>query len=178
MIDSTKIRARYAGAAVGEEFESELDYFLEMTVLGDPFECPIWTGNKELWCSALVELEGMANKIVAMEIAGHKYKVSINQRFLVIRTKATRDREHETYAANDSLAWIRAEDMHIGDRLYYPAYDNIRKDWNKQDKQTGLGFLAVNKLRIQDLSEEVAVYRMNVSRYHHILLPSGIIASA
>lgn len=178
MINSTKIRARHAGSENGESFEKTIQELVEMTDQGFPVEAPIWTGTKELWCNATATYLGKTNKIVALEIDNQKYKVSESHRFLIIRTKATRDREHEVYGANDSLAWIRAADMNIGDRLYYPAYDNIRKDWNKQDKHTGLGFVSVNKLRIQEISDPTDIYRLDVSRYHHFLMPQGIISAA
>jgi hypothetical protein len=181
MINITKIRARHPNAEGHgvQPYEATIDALAIFTETKLPFEAPVWTGVKELWCPATATIsESLAAKLVALEISGHKYKVAVDHRFLIIRTKATRDRENEAYPANDSLAWIKAEDMRIGDRLYYPAYDNIRKDWNKQDKQTGLGFIAVNKLRIQDLDEPVAVYRLQVSRYHHFLMPSGIISAA
>jgi hypothetical protein len=177
MINSTKIRAR----APGEEavpYEAAIESLSILTEGKVPFEAPVWTGVKELWCMAEVQPSKKVSKLVALEIDSHKYKVDIDHRFLIIRTKATRDREQETYPSNESLAWIQASNMRIGDRLYFPAYDNIRKDWNKQDKHTGLGFVAVNKLRIQDLDEPVDVYSLSVSRYHHFLLPSGIISGA
>lgn len=176
MIDITKIRNRAPGAETSDELSIE-----GCTILTDDkisFEVPVWTGTKELWCAATAKREGSVDKLVALEIDGHKYKVAQEHRFLIIRTKATRDREQEVYPANDSLAWIQASNMRIGDRLYFPAYDNIRKDWNKQDKQTGLGFIAVNKLRIQDLDEPVAIYSLSVARYHRFLMPSGIISGA
>lgn len=180
MINVTKIRARAPSAEVAGvgPYVASIESLVILTEGAVPFESPVWTGTKELWCGAKAFHAGQVSKIVALEIDNQKYKVGVDHRFLIIRTKATRDRENETYGANDSLAWIRAEDMNIGDRLYYPAYDNIRKDWNKQDKHTGLGFVAVNKLRIQDLSHPVDIYRMEVSRYHHFLMPSGIISAA
>jgi intein/homing endonuclease len=177
MINSTKIRARVASAEA-VPYEAVIDTLAVFTETGVPFEAPVWTGIKELWCAATATLSKKVTKLVALEIDGHKYKVDIDHRFLVIRTKATRDREQEVYPSNESLAWIQASNMRIGDRLYFPAFDNIRKDWNKQDKHTGLGFIAVNKLRVQDLDEPVDVYSLTVSRYHHFLLPSGIISGA
>jgi hypothetical protein len=177
MINSTKIRTRKTGTEAGIP-DMTIEALATLTEINISYEAPIWTGTKELWCAATALLEGSTHKVVALEIDSHKYKVSLDHRFLIIRTKATRDRENETYPANDSLAWIKASDMRIGDRLYFPAYDNIRKDWNKQDKQTGLGFVAVNKLRVQDLDEPVQIYRLNVSRYHHFMMPSGIISGA
>jgi hypothetical protein len=183
MINSTKIRVRHPHTDAAP-YDAAID---ALTILTDgivpftPFEVPVWTGTKELWCAAKAKKLDAVSKLVALEIDGHKYKVTVDHRFLIIRTKATRDRENETYAANDSMAWIRAADMRIGDRLYYPAHDSvrIRKDWSKQDKQTGLGFIAVNKLRVQELDDEaVDVYSLDVSRYHHFLMPSGIISAA
>jgi hypothetical protein len=176
MINSTKIRNRSPGAEIEDELSIEGSAILSEDKI--PFEVPIWTGVKELWCSATAKRSKAVTKLVALEIDGHKYKVDLDHRFLIIRTKSTRDREQETYPANESLAWIQASNMRIGDRLYFPAYDNIRKDWTKQDKHTGLGFIAVNKLRVQDLDEPVDVYSLSVSRYHHFLLPSGIISGA
>lgn len=177
MINSTKIRARVPGGEA-TEFESSIESLSLLSEWARPFEAPVWTGSKELWCAATAKLSKSVNKVVALEIDSHKYRVDTEHRFLIIRTKATRDREQEIYPANESLAWIQAVNMRIGDRLYFPAYDNIRKDWNKQDKQSGLGFIAVNKLRVQDLDDPVEVYSLSVARYHHVLLPSGIISGA
>lgn len=177
MINSTKVRARHPSAEAAP-YEAVIAAQAILTEGSVPFELPVWTGTKELWCSATATLLGAVDKVVALEIDGHKYKVTPEHRFLIIRTKATRDREQEVYPSNDSLAWIQAASMRIGDRLYFPAYDNIRKDWNKQDKQTGLGFIAVNKLRVQDLDDPVNVYSLSVSRYHHFMMPSGIISGA
>jgi hypothetical protein len=177
MINSTRIRARHPSAEAAP-YDAVIDALAILTEGGMPFEVPVWTGVKELWCSATAKLAKSSSKMVALEIDSHKYRVAPEHRFLIIRTKATRDREQEVYPANESLAWIQASNMRIGDRLYFPAFDNIRKDWNKQDKQTGLGFVAVNKLRVQDLDESVDVYSLSVSRYHHFVMPSGIISGA
>jgi hypothetical protein len=176
MINSTIIRVRAQGEEV--EYETSIGVLAAIAEGVAPFEAPVWTGVKELWCSATAKLSGEVTKLVALEVDGHKYKIGLEHRFLIIRTKATRDREQETYPANESLAWIQASNMRIGDRLYFPAFDNIRKDWNKQDKHTGLGFVAVNKLRIQELDDPIEVYSLSVSRYHHFTLPSGIISGA
>lgn len=180
MINSTRIRARTPDAEKhsAQPYEIDIEALANLTETNVSFEVPSWTGTKEIWCPASASRLPEVKKLVALEIDRHKFKVMLDQRFLIIRTKATRDRENETYGTSESLAWIRAEEMHIGDRLYYPAYDRIRKDWNKQDKQTGLGFIAVNKLRVQELGDPVEVCKMSVSRYHHFLLPSGIIAAA
>lgn len=177
MINSTKIRARHTSEEA-VPYEAVIDALTILTEGGVTYEAPVWTGTKELWCSAVAKTAGSVDKLVALEIDGYKYKVAQEHRFLIIRTKATRDREQEVYPANESLAWIQASNMRIGDRLYFPAYDNIRKDWNKQDKHTGLGFIAVNKLRIQDLDEPVEIYSLSVARYHHFVMPSGIISGA
>jgi len=176
MINSTKIRNRAPAAEAADELSIEGCVILTHDKI--PFEVPVWTGTKEVWCSATAQLVGKVNKVVALEVDREKFKVSPNHRFLIIRTKATRDREDETYPSNDSLAWIKASDMRIGDRLYFWAFDSIRKDWSRQDKSTGLGFISVNKLRIQDLDEPVNVYSLSVSRYHHFMLPSGIVSGA
>ncbi len=175
MINSTRIRAR---AAVGEAvpYEASIEALALASFNGLTFETPVWTGVKEIWCSATATLSKPVKSVVAIEIDGHKYRVDLDHRFLIVRTKATRDREHETFPANDSLAWIQASNMRIGDRLYFQSFDNIRKDWNKQDKHTGLGFIAVNKLRVQDLEDPIEVYRLSVSRYDHFMMPSGIIS--
>jgi hypothetical protein len=177
MINSTKIRARHTSAEAAP-YEAVIDALAILTEGGVQYETPVWTGVKELWCTATAKLAKSATKVVALEIDSHKYRVDLDHRFLIVRTKATRDREQEIYPANELLAWIQASNMRIGDRLYFPAYDNIRKDWTKQDKHTGLGFIAVNKLRVQDLDEPVEIYSLSVSRYHHFIMPSGIISGA
>jgi hypothetical protein len=177
MINSTKIRARAPGKDA-VPYEATVEALSILSEGGVPFESPVWTGVKELWCPAESKLIKQVSRLVALEIEGQKYRISLDGRFLIIRTKATRDREDETYPANEALAWIKASDMRIGDRLYFPAFDNIRKDWNKQDKHTGLGFIAVNRLRIQDLDEAVDMYGLSVARYRSVWMPQGIILAA
>jgi DNA gyrase subunit B len=173
-VGDTKIRVRTQddGDIGMQPHETEI-----RNLVGRTFEVPIWEGGKEIWARATAHLVRNVDKLVALEIDKHKYKVSEDHKFLIIRTKMSRDREHSVMPGNENLAWIRAIDMRIGDRLYYPAYNDIRRDWNKQDKQTGLGFIAVNKMRVQEQSEPVPVYCLEVPRYHHFMLPSGIVSS-
>lgn len=173
-VGDTKIRIRTQddGDLGMQPHETEI-----RNLVGRFFEAPVWEGGKEIWARATAHLVRNVDTLVALEIDKHKYKVSEDHKFLIIRTKTSRDREHSVMPGNENLAWIRAVDMRIGDRLYYPAYNDIRKDWSKQDKQTGLGFIAVNKMRVQEQSEPVPVYCLEVPRFHHFLLPSGIVSS-
>jgi DNA gyrase/topoisomerase IV subunit B len=142
---------------------------------GRTFYAPVWTGGEVQWKEAFARMEHNVSQIVAMEIGGHKYKVDLNHKFLVVRTPAVRGRIAKEY--NDDLAYVRAQDMRIGDRVYCPTNEAGRRDWEKQDKMTGRGFLAVNKLRIQELAEPVPVYCLTVPKYHNFMLPSGIVSS-
>jgi hypothetical protein len=175
-VGETKIKFRVAKTHF--EMEDTIDNLSENSKAGFQFEVPVWTGKRQIWAPATAALVANVDTLVALEIGKHKYKVSEGHKFLVIKTKATRDREHSTFDPNPCLAWIEAKDMHVGDRMYYPAYDLLeRRDWDKQDKSTGLGFLAVNKLRRQKQSEPVPVYCLTVPRYHNFVLPSGLVSA-
>lgn len=183
-VGETKIRVRvpeWTPADSDKEWEAELtieSLISEVMAKGVVFEVPVWSGRRRLWSPATASLVGNVDTLVALEAGKHKYKVSEGHKFLVIRTKSTRDREHSLFEANPSLAWIEAQDMHVGDRMYFPEYDLLeRHDWDKQDKSTGLGFLAVSKLRRQKQSALVPVYCLTVPRYHNFILPSGLVSA-
>jgi DNA gyrase/topoisomerase IV subunit B len=136
---------------------------------------PVWIGGAVQWKPATARLEKNVDTLVALEIGGHKYKVDLGHKFMVVRTPAVRDRITQVYS--DDLAYIRAEDMRIGDRVYAPQNEADRKAKNLIDRMTGKGFLAVNKLRIQHLDEPVPVYCLTVPRHHNFMLPSGLVSS-
>lgn len=148
------------------------------------FQVPVLTGGAEQWCRATARHVADVDTLVAMEIGGHKYKVSESHKFVVVRTPATRDRicTQEELAAKgypdlgDAIAFIEAKNMRIGDRVWCPQLEKERRDYNKQDKATGKGFLAVNKLRVQHLAEKVPVYCLDVPKHHHFILPSGAVS--
>lgn len=179
-VGDTMIRSRFLddGDLGHQEQEVRISHLARQTEAGMKFEVPVWSGKRVIWAPATAALVANVDTLVALEIGKHKYKVSEGHKFLIIKTKATRDREHSTYDPNPCLAWIEAKDMHVGDRMYYPTYDLLeRHDWDKQDKSTGLGFLAVNKLRRQKLSEPVPVYCLTVPRHHNFILPSGLVSA-
>lgn len=145
-------------------------------LVGRKFEVPVWTSGAEKWVAATAELVRNVSTIVALEIGGNKYKVSEDHKFMVVRTPSTRGREASVYS--ETLCYICAGEMRIGDRVYCPSQEAAgKRDPNKQDRTTGKGFLAVNKLRVQKLAEPVPVYCLTVPRYHHFMLPSGIVSS-
>ncbi|QBX06583.1 GyrB-like type IIA DNA topoisomerase [Burkholderia phage BcepSaruman] len=142
------------------------------------FEVPVFHHGREIWAPATASLVRNVTKLVAIEAHGTKYRVSEDHKFVVIRTQANRGRELLPFPGNADLAFCRARDMRIGDRLYYPYNDKLdKRDWNKQDKSTGLGFVAVSKLRVQEQAEPVPVYCLTVPKYHHFMLPSGIMSA-
>jgi DNA gyrase/topoisomerase IV subunit B len=113
------------------------------------FEVPVWSGGKQIWAPATAHLVRNVDSLVALEIGGHKYQVSEDHKFVVIRTPSNRDRGLLPFPGSEDLGYIRAVDMRIGDRVWFPAHNKLpRHDWTKQDKSSGLGFLAVNKLRV------------------------------
>lgn len=148
------------------------------------FQVPVWIDGRQQWRKATAHHVADVDTLVSMEIGNHKYKVSESHKFVVVRTKATRDRECTTdqLAAKgypnlgDTLAFIEARNMRIGDRVWCPSNEGGRKDFNKQDKFTGRGFVSVNKLRVQKLSESVPVYCLDVPKHHHFILPSGAVS--
>lgn len=169
-VGDTKIRIK---ADNGVETELSIQTLAESK--GITFSVPVVNNKQEIWAPATAELVRNVSTLIALEIGGHKYKVSEEHKFLCIRTPSTRGRE--AAPINEAAAFIEAGKMRIGDRLYYPEYNAVRRDWSKQDKNTMLGFLAVNKLRRQTLDEPVPVYCLTVPRYHQFILPSGLISS-
>ncbi len=176
-VGDTKIKVIPTGEGAGRASEFTISELAEWTKNGQTFEVPVWSGKKVIWAPATAALVRNVDELVAIEVGKHKYKVSGDHKFMVVRTPATRDRELAVFDGNSDLAWIEAREMRIGDRMYFPEYNDVRRDWTKQDKNTGLGFLAVNKLRIQKQAVPVPVYCLTVPRYHHFLLPSGLISA-
>jgi hypothetical protein len=148
----------------------------DWTARGFKFEVPVFDGKKEVWAEATAALVRNVDKLVVIEAGKHKYKVSAEHKFLCLRTPSTRGREGLLF--NEYLAWMHADQMKAGDRLYYPEYNNLaRKDLDKQDRISSLGFVTVSKARTQELSEPVPVYCLTVPRWHHFLLPQGIVSA-
>lgn len=167
------------------EHEQKIAALKEWTDQGLGFEVPVHIGGSEHWRPATARHVADVKTLVALEIGNTKYKVSESHLFVVVRTPATRGRlaDADELAAKgypdmgDTLAFIRAKDLRVGDRVWTPANEGGRKpDFNKQDKVTGRGFLAVNKARVQELSEAVPVYCLEVPKHHHFILPSGIVS--
>jgi DNA gyrase subunit B len=140
------------------------------------FEVLVWSGNKEIWAPATAELVRNVDTLIALEIAGTKYKVSEDHKFLCHASPpAMRGREVIESPFRD-LVYVAAKNMRIGDRVYLPAFDGSRKP-AEADKFTRLGFAPVSKMRIQKLSEPVPVYCLTVPKHHNFILPSGIVSS-
>ena len=140
------------------------------------FEVPVWTGTNQVWAPATARMERNVDILVALEIAGTKYKVSEDHKWLVHgNTPAMYKRAH-TVSRFDGLVFVRSADLKIGDRVFLPASNASRKP-SEADKLTGLGFAPVSKMRIQKLSEPVPVYCLTVPKHHSFILPSGIVSS-
>ncbi|BAG41779.1 type IIA topoisomerase [Ralstonia phage phiRSL1] len=176
-VADTQVRFRYKRTANdGQPQLATIECLAEMAnTPGQEFEVPVYVNGKEQWAPATAQLERNVDTLVSMEIGGHKYKVSEDHKFLVIRTPSTRNREGLTFS--EHLCFMRAADMNIGDRVYAPHMEQGRRDYNRQDKTSGHGFMAVNKLRVQKQSAPVPVYCLTVPRHHHFLLPSGVVSS-
>jgi hypothetical protein len=81
-----------------------------------------------------------------------------------------------TQSNYDNLVYVRAADLKVGDRVFMPANNASRKP-SEVDKNTGLGFAPVSKMRIQKLNELTPVYCLEVPGHHNFVLPSGIVSS-
>jgi DNA gyrase/topoisomerase IV subunit B len=176
-VGETKIRVRRAddGDLGAQPHEVEIQTLVGVTG-AIQFEVPVWTGTKEIWASATAELVRHVDTLVALEIAGTKYKVSEDHKFLVhANTPAMRGRP-QAASKFENLVFVRAADLHIGDRVFMPSNNGSRQP-NEADKFTKLGFAPVSKLRIQKLSEPIPVYCLQVPNHHQFILPSGIVSS-
>jgi len=181
-IGDTKIRIQvpeWTPENSDKVWESELridSLVTEVQRKGAKFEVPVWSGAKEIWAPATAELVRNVDTLVALEIAGTKYKVSEDHKFLChANTNAMKGRETIESPFND-LVYVAAKNLHIGDRVFLPALNGSRKP-AEADKGTKLGYAPVSKMRIQKLSEPVPVYCLTVTGFHNFILPSGIVSS-
>jgi DNA gyrase/topoisomerase IV subunit B len=148
----------------------------DLETLKEGFEVPVWTGDKEVWVPATARLERNVDTLVALEIAGTKYKVTEDHKWLVHQnTQAMRGRPC-TQSRFPDLVFVRSADLKIGDRVFLPAYNGSKKPADA-DKYTKLGYAPVSKMRVQKLSEPVPVYCLTVPEHHSFILPSGIVSS-
>jgi DNA gyrase subunit B len=146
----------------------------DWTENGTQFQVPVFNGQTEVWADATARLERNVDQLVALDLGKTKFKVSLEHKWLCIKTDAMYGREQ--VAHTDDLVFVKAKDLKVGDRVYVPSNSGTR-DWATCDKATGLGFAPVSKMRIQQLSEPVPVYCLTVPRYHHFVLPSGVVSA-
>jgi DNA gyrase/topoisomerase IV subunit B len=172
-VADTKIRVR-----VAHQDHLEIEYPIEVLAQSNiqEFSVPVWTGTEEVWAPATAQLERNVSTIVALEIAGTKYKVSEDHKWLVhSNTKAMYGRE-STESRWPDLVYVRSADLKIGDRVFLPS-NNGSKKLAEADKWSKLGYAPVSKMRIQHLNEPVPVYCLTVPKHHSFILPSGIVSS-
>ncbi|MGF3870459.1 hypothetical protein ACQX80_14635, partial [Staphylococcus aureus] len=67
------------------------------------FEVPVWGGGKQIWAPATARLVRNVDSLVALEIGGHKYRVSEDHKFVVIRTPSNRDRGLLPFPGSEDL---------------------------------------------------------------------------
>lgn len=177
-VGDTKIRARcnLPHNVEWPECVESIEDLVTLNAEGGKFEVPVWTGTKEIWAPATAQLVRHVETLVALEIGDAKYKVSEDHKFLVhANTPAMRGRP-QAASKFENLAFVRAADLRIGDRVFMPSNNGSRKP-NEADKYTKLGFAPVSKLRVQKQSEPVPVYCLQVPSHHQFVLPSGIVSS-
>lgn len=143
-------------------------------LVGRKFEVPVFSGGVKIWADATAQLERNVDTLVALQIGKAKYKVDLNHKFLCIKTDAMYGRTYVEHT--DQLVFVRASDLKVGDRVYMPSANNTR-DKSACDYATHLGYAPVSKMRIQKLDQPVPVYCLTVQKYHHFLLPSGIVSA-
>jgi|GEM_PF-3072007 len=139
------------------------------------FEVPVFHGGKEIWADATAALVKNVDSIIALDIGKSKYRVDASHRFVVVKTRALYGREQQPFEGDARLAYVRSEHLKIGDRVYCPE-NNGTRDQSITDKETGLGYMPVSKLRTQKLDAPIPVYCVTVPKYHHFVLPSGIVS--
>jgi DNA gyrase subunit B len=171
-IGDTRINFRYN--THGTTQSASIECLAKMAADGTEFVVPVWNGQTEVWASASARLERNVEQLVALEIGKTKYKVSVDHKWLCVKTDALRGRDVGEHA--DNLVFVRAADLKVGDRVFMPAANNTR-DKSSCDYATKLGFAPVSKMRIQQLDQPVPVYCLSVPKYHHFMLPSGIVSS-
>ena len=183
-VGDTKIRVNHDRKAgePGESFpivhrgEVSIATLADWTVSGTPFEVPVWHNGKEIWAPATASLVKNVDRLVALEIGKTKIRVDESHRFQCVFTKAMRGRDVDDVEGEDKLVWVRAEDLKVGDRIYCPS-NNGTRDISLTDKESKLGYQPVSKMRIQNLDQPVPVYCLTVQKYHHFMLPSGIVSA-
>lgn len=173
-VGGTKIRCRFDNEVVADLDIADLAH--KYAASGTSFEVPVFHGGREIWSPATAKLIRHVDKLVAIEAGKNKYKVDESHKFAVLVTRGLYGRETLPFPGNDDVVFIRARDMKVGDRIYCPSLNGSR-DPASCDKVTKLGFQAVSKLRVQEQKEPVPVYCLEVPKYHHFVLPSGLVSS-
>lgn len=173
-VGETRIRVRRPS----EEANETLVSIEALALFGEDvsFQVPVWSGAKEIWAPATARLERNVDTLVALEIGGTKYRVSVDHKWLVhANTPAMRDRP-ATESRWPDLVFVRSEDLKIGDRVFLPANNGSKKP-AEACRDLRLGYAPVSKMRVQQLSEPVPVYCLTVPQHHSFILPSGIVSS-
>jgi DNA gyrase subunit B len=145
-------------------------------LLDQQFRVPVFHDGKEIWADATARLERNVDQLVALDLGKAKYKVSLEHRWVCLKTEAMYGRDTTEFPGSDDLVYVKAKDLKVGDRVYCPAASGT-KDRSSCDYRTRLGFAPVSKMRIQQLDQPVPVYCLTVPRYHHFVLPSGVVSS-
>lgn len=179
-VGDTSIRFRFPGGE--DEMSLDIQALALRSKEGMKFEVPVFINGYQEWRPATAELVRNVDTLVSLEIGGHKYKVSEDHKFVCIFKKSMRGRSMEEFnRGTEELVYVRAADLKVGDRIYCPEFNRTSSRDNRnhlnQDKETGLGFLPVSKMRVQQLNEPVPVYCLTVPKFHHFVLPSGIVSS-
>lgn len=176
----TRIRCRTILPFIGgltwqESSECVSDLAEWSTREGVKIQVPVFSGGAEIWADATANLVKNVDQLVALEIGKTKYKVDLDHKFMCIKTDAMYGRTFVEHA--DNLVFVKACDLKVGDRVYMPANNGNTKDRAACDYATKLGYAPVSKMRIQKLDQPVPVYCLTVSKYHHFVLPSGIVSA-
>jgi len=140
------------------------------------FEVPVWHHGKEIWAPATAQLVKNVDRLMAFEIGRSKFRVDENHKWVCVVTRAMYGRDTEPHPEHEKLVYVKSKDMKVGDRVWCPSNNHL-KDQALTDKESGLGYQAVSKLRVQELKEPVPVYCLTVPRYHSFVLPSGVVSS-
>lgn len=149
---------------------------LHHTLNGNTFRVPVWTGTEQIWAPATAHLVRNVSTLVALEIAGTKYRVSEDHKWLVHATPPAMRGRPSTESRFPGLVFVRAADLKIGDRVFMPAANGSRSA-AECDKWTKHGFAPVSKMRVQKLGEPWPVYCLTVPNHHSFILPSGVVSS-
>lgn len=175
-VGDTKIRHRLANGISG--CQQHLTDIADLTILtskGFKFEVPVFHQGQEIWATATAALVKNVDTLVALEIGKTKYKVDLNHKWLCIKTDAMYGRDFVEF--NEDLVYVKAQDLKVGDRVFMPSANGNTRDKAACDYATKLGFAPVSKMRIQKLDQPVPVYCLTVPKYHHFMMPSGIVSA-